>query len=130
MTEHFRQNPSFDLEQYRNLGKFRKVPSEYIGKMDLIYVESESQLYRFKRSIKDGLVFYCSVQKCNAQLLLRNEECLKHCLSSRHNHPEVDPQKIKNLEIIGELKNEVQSSTFNWNSKNKWNKLFTQFEKR
>lgn len=85
----------FDRENYRDLKKFKKVPSEYIGKKDLIFVESEMQLFQFKRIIEEGQVYYCSAKNCNAQILLRNSECLKHCLSSRHNHPEVDPEKIK-----------------------------------
>lgn len=122
--------PLFVRENYRDLKTFREVPSKYIGKKHLLYVESEMQLFQFKRSIEEGLVYYCSAKNCNAQILLRNGECLKHCLSIKHNHPERDAEKIKRMEIVAELKREVQSSAFNWNSKNKWNLLFEQFSLR
>lgn len=125
-----KNRPLFHRENYRDLKKFKEIPSEYIGKKDLIYVKSEKQLFQFKRSIEEGLVYYCSAKKCSAQILLRNGECLKHCLSSKHNHPEVDSEKIKRMKIIAELKREVQSSSFNWNCKNKWNELFERFSLR
>lgn len=121
---------SFDIDTYRDLKTFKSVPSEYNGKEELLYVKSEKQLYRLKRTTTDGKVFYCTAKNCSAHILLHKGKCLKHCLSSAHNHPDIDPRKIQKMEILHELRNEVKSSSFGWKPKNKWTNLFARFSSR
>lgn len=106
-------------EQAREI-EYCIIASEYAGKTNLFSI-TEKQLYLKKSSAnnerKTNTTYKCKVKNCNAQVVVENNRCQRKINGYKHNHPEIDDEKIEDMKTMEKFRQKISSlpkGRINW----------------